>query len=70
MSGFEWRNQRGSDGTVFVRALRSLVTANLPKILPDFDSGIADQIKIELGKLSDAHGEKFSDFLDFEITDS
>lgn len=44
MAGFDWKNQRGSDGTVFVRALRSLGTVNLPRILPDIESGIADQI--------------------------
>ncbi|KAL8994942.1 MAG: hypothetical protein Q9188_006927 [Gyalolechia gomerana] len=56
MAGFDWRNQRGSDGTVFVRALRSLGTVNLPKILPHIESGIADQIERELEGLRCIHG--------------
>ncbi|OJI79655.1 hypothetical protein ASPTUDRAFT_204913 [Aspergillus tubingensis CBS 134.48] len=35
MSGFEWQDQRGIDGTGFVRALRSRLTAHLPGMLPD-----------------------------------
>ena len=34
MRGFEWQDQRGVEGTGFVRALRSLLTANLPILLP------------------------------------
>lgn len=34
MCGFEWQDQRGPEGTGFVRALRSLLTANLPLLLP------------------------------------
>ena len=57
MAGFEWKDQRSLDGIVFVRALRSLATINLPKILPDLDLGIAAQIDLELGKLQFHHGE-------------
>ncbi|KAL8940797.1 MAG: hypothetical protein Q9216_002623 [Gyalolechia sp. 2 TL-2023] len=57
MAGFDWRNQRGSDGTVFVRALRSLGTVNLPKILPHIKSGIADQIWRDLEGLPCAHAQ-------------
>lgn len=56
MAGFDWRNQRGWDGTVFIRALRSLGTVNLPKILPHIESGIADQIGRELEGLRCIHG--------------
>ena len=34
MRGFEWQDQRGVEGTGFVRALRSLLTANLPRLFP------------------------------------
>ena len=56
MGGFDWKDQRGSDGTVFVRALRSLCTANLPTLLPNLDAGIADQIELELEKLDSVKG--------------
>jgi hypothetical protein len=34
MHGFNWFNQRGTEGVGFVRALRTLLTNNLPQILP------------------------------------
>ena len=30
MHGFEWKDQRGIEGTGFVRALRTLLTSHLP----------------------------------------
>ncbi|USP75319.1 uncharacterized protein yc1106_02593 [Curvularia clavata] len=35
MHGFNWFNTRGTEGVGFIRALRTLLTNNLPKILPD-----------------------------------
>ncbi|KAK1919471.1 hypothetical protein P3342_001763 [Pyrenophora teres f. teres] len=35
MHGFNWFDQRGTEGVGFIRALRTLLTNNLPKILPD-----------------------------------
>lgn len=37
MYGFEWQDQRGIEGTGFVRALRSLLTSHLPKFQPDLE---------------------------------
>lgn len=49
MHGFEWQDQRGVEGTGFVRALRSLLTANLPILLHDLeiqlDTALKDEIK-------------------------
>lgn len=56
MAGFDWENQRGVDGTVFVRALRSLGTVNLPKILPHIEGGIADQLGCYLDEHRCDHG--------------
>lgn len=35
MHNFNWLDQRGIDGTPLVRTLRSLLTNNLPQILPE-----------------------------------
>ena len=34
MHGFNWFDRRGTEGVGFVRALRTLLTNNLPQILP------------------------------------
>lgn len=33
--GFNWFDRRGTEGVGFIRALRTLLTNNLPQILPD-----------------------------------
>ncbi|KAI0502862.1 cytochrome P450 [Xylaria bambusicola] len=35
MCGFNWFDRRGTEGVGFIRALRTLLTNNLPEILPD-----------------------------------
>ncbi|RLM01932.1 hypothetical protein CFD26_108363 [Aspergillus turcosus] len=48
MFGFEWQDQRGVEGTGFVRALRSRLTAHLPILMPELqrivESAIADEL--------------------------
>lgn len=44
MHGFNWVDRRGQDGIGYVRALRSLLTAHLPQILPDLRSIIEHEI--------------------------
>lgn len=48
MHGFEWKDRRGVEGTGFVRALRCLLTAHLPIVLPNLTSAIADFFEREL----------------------
>lgn len=48
MHGFEWKNQRGVEGVGFVRALRTLLTSNLPRIIPNLKSAIQIQLEEEL----------------------
>ncbi|KAL4943637.1 hypothetical protein BDV06DRAFT_210932 [Aspergillus oleicola] len=48
MLGFEWQDQRGVEGTGFVRALRSRLTAHLPVLLPDLQRLVQDAIAHEL----------------------
>ncbi|KAI1132438.1 cytochrome P450 [Nemania abortiva] len=38
MHGFNWFDRRGTEGVGFVRALRTLLTKNLPQILPDLST--------------------------------
>lgn len=38
MTGFNWFDRRGTEGVGFVRALRTMLTANLPQILPDLSN--------------------------------
>ena len=40
MTGFNWFDRRGTEGVGFVRALRTLLTNNVPKILPDLRRNI------------------------------
>jgi hypothetical protein len=35
MNGFNWFDKRGAEGVGFVRTLRTLLTNNLPRLLPD-----------------------------------
>ncbi|KAI4179720.1 MAG: hypothetical protein LQ346_007134 [Caloplaca aetnensis] len=48
MYGFEWKDQRGIEGTGFVRALRSLLNAHLPSLLPSLRSNIAEGVEAEI----------------------
>lgn len=47
MQNFEWQDQRGIEGTGFVRALRSLLTANLPTLLPRLKEIIKQELQLE-----------------------
>ncbi|KAL7791988.1 cytochrome P450 [Trichoderma ceciliae] len=48
MYGFEWQDQRGVEGTGFVRALRGLLTSHLPKFQPDLERIVKDALETEL----------------------
>lgn len=48
MHGFEWKDQRGIEGTGFVRALRSLLTTRLPQLIPSLKGGVQDQVATEI----------------------
>lgn len=48
MHGFEWKDQRGVEGTGFVRALRSLLTSHLQHFRPDLESIIRESLGDEL----------------------
>ncbi|GJN80326.1 hypothetical protein PLIIFM63780_003852 [Purpureocillium lilacinum] len=49
MYGFEWQDQRGVEGTGFVRALRSLLTSHLPQFQPDLERILNESMEKELG---------------------
>lgn len=48
MGGFQWHDERGVEGTGFVRALRSLLTAHLPTLQPRLANVIAQDIDISV----------------------
>ena len=50
MRGFEWTNQRGIEGTGFVRALRTHLTFHLPALTPDLMKNIRSTLEKEVGK--------------------
>ncbi|KAI4214042.1 MAG: hypothetical protein LQ351_003446 [Letrouitia transgressa] len=56
MRGFEWKDQRGVEGTGFVRALRSLMTPQLPLLLPTLKQTLEDEFNFQISasKRSDA----------------
>jgi hypothetical protein len=45
MHGFNWFDRRGTEGVGFVRALRTLLTNNVPQILPNL--GVIVRIRLE-----------------------
>ncbi|KAI1447079.1 cytochrome P450 [Annulohypoxylon stygium] len=53
MHGFEWQEQRGVEGTGFVRALRSLLTSHLPYFRSDLDRIIRGLLHDELSQPQD-----------------
>ncbi|KAL7924715.1 cytochrome P450 [Trichoderma austrokoningii] len=57
MHGFEWQDQRGVEGTGFVRALRSLLTSHLDKFQPHLERLIKNSLDIEL---KDIHSDGYS----------
>ncbi|KAI4165611.1 MAG: hypothetical protein LQ342_000553 [Letrouitia transgressa] len=48
MRGFEWKDQRGVEGTGFVRALRSLMTPQLPLLLPTLKQTLEDEFDYQI----------------------
>lgn len=58
MQKFEWHDQRGVEGTGFVRALRSLLTANLPALLPRLKEIIKHELHSEIQLCMRADGSR------------
>ncbi|CAF9924403.1 MAG: hypothetical protein ALECFALPRED_002742 [Alectoria fallacina] len=50
MRGFEWKSQRGIEGTGFVRAIRTLLTSHLPVVKPALMDVISGILERELNK--------------------
>ncbi len=58
MYGFEWQDQRGVEGTGFVRALRSRMTSQLSYFHPHLEEMIRSSLENELGK-PEKDGERY-----------
>ena len=52
MHGFNWFDRRGTEGVGFIRALRTLLTNNVPNILPD----LSTVIKTQFEDMRSSHG--------------
>ena len=57
MRGFEWHHKRGVEGTGFVRAIRSLLTAQVPVFLPQLEVIIGDALRSEVETCQQVDGE-------------
>ncbi|KAL9038664.1 MAG: hypothetical protein Q9180_002997, partial [Flavoplaca navasiana] len=57
MQGFEWKDQRGVEGTGFVRALRCLMTSRLPNLLPSLRCTLENEMMAELKNCQTSKGE-------------
>ena len=57
MNGFELNEQRGIDGIGYVRALRSILTANLPVLQPALRKKIESGFTEELAKHKMVNGK-------------
>lgn len=56
MHGFEWQDVRGLEGTGFVRALRTILTSQLSKLIPRLREVVENHIDVEF-KQSKASSE-------------
>jgi hypothetical protein len=45
MNGFNWFDRRGVEGVGFVKTLRTLLTNNLPQLLPNL--GVATRVRFD-----------------------
>lgn len=63
MHGFEWKDQRGLEGTGFVRALRSLLTAHLPVLLPNLKRIVKEELRAEMKQYRRRNCKQFRTFL-------
>lgn len=57
MYGFEWQDQRGVEGTGFVRALRSRLTSQLPSLLPRLYESVSASFDERLRSCPTQRGE-------------
>lgn len=60
MRGFEWKSQRGIEGTGFVRAIRTLLTSHLPVVKPALMDVISGILERELNKQKVVAGTSLS----------
>lgn len=56
MHGLQWQDQRGVEGTGFVGALRSLLTGQLPTLMPLPENIISDGLKTEVENNKKSNG--------------
>lgn len=58
MSNFNWLDKRGVDGTPLIKTLRTLLTNNIPQILPSIRIAVSSKIDAVVENLATTHGVK------------
>lgn len=56
MTGFNWLDERGIEGIGFVKAVRTLLTNNIPSIIPDIQRAISDKFSALLADHKSVNG--------------
>jgi hypothetical protein len=58
MSNFNWFDKRGVDGTPLIKTLRTLLTNNIPQILPSIRIAVSTKIEAAVEDLATIQGVK------------
>jgi hypothetical protein len=58
MSNFNWFDQRGLEGTPLIKTLRTLLTNNIPELLPRIRIAVSSKIETALERAATVDGEK------------
>jgi hypothetical protein len=58
MSNFNWFDQRGLEGTPLIKTLRTLLTNNIPELLPRIRIAVSSRIEAALDRAADIDGKK------------
>jgi len=57
LNGFEWKDQRGVEGTAYVVALHNLLTDRLHELVPKVHAILLKTLKAEIAKSGTKNGE-------------
>lgn len=56
MNGFNWFDHRGTEGVGFIKAIRTMLTNNLPQILPNLTTLVEARFSELLAQHPDVNG--------------
>lgn len=64
MHGFNWFDRRGTEGVGFIRALRTLLTNHVPRILPNLRMALANRMANAIANRQSSNGKRLRDLDD------